>query len=84
VALAGAVALLLGAIFGQRTTVKETGKRISWSIFGFIAGMIIVVRSVEDTGLTTAFSTWLLPLFGHQRRRSNGRNGGRRTGNKPD
>jgi arsenical pump membrane protein len=64
VALAGAAALLLGAIFWQRITVKETGKRISWPIFGFIAGMIIVVRSVEDTGLTTAFGTWLLHLSG--------------------
>ncbi|HET9378201.1 MAG TPA: SLC13 family permease [Chthoniobacterales bacterium] len=85
VALAGAAALLLGAIFWQRTTVKETGKRISWSIFGFIAGMIIIVRSIEDTGLTTAFGSWLLHLSG-------GTSGGAvivgtvggRTGNKPD
>jgi Na+/H+ antiporter NhaD and related arsenite permeases len=64
VASAGAAALLLGAIFWRRTTVKETGKRISWSILGFIAGMIIVVRSIEDTGLTTAFGNWLLHLSG--------------------
>jgi arsenical pump membrane protein len=44
--------------------LRETGKRISWSIFGFIAGMSIVVRSIEVTGLTAAFGNWLLQVSG--------------------
>jgi arsenical pump membrane protein len=64
IALTGAVLLLLGALCWKRTTLCETGKRISWSIFGFIAGMVIVVRSIEDTGLTTMFGNWLLQLSG--------------------
>jgi arsenical pump membrane protein len=62
VSIAGAIALLFGAIYWRRTTYLETAKRISWSIFGFIAGMIIVVRAVEDTGITTKFGRWLLQL----------------------
>jgi arsenical pump membrane protein len=64
VAVGGALLLLLGAVGWKQTTIKETGKRISWSIFGFIAGMAIVVRAIEDTGLTAAFGHWLLQLSG--------------------
>ena len=64
VALSGGIVLLIGALYWKRTTLHETGKRISWSIFGFIAGMVIVVRSIEDTGLTAAFGSWLLKLSG--------------------
>ena len=64
VALSGGIVLLIGALGWKRTTLHETGKRISWSIFGFIAGMVIVVRSIEDTGLTAAFGSWLLKLSG--------------------
>lgn len=64
VALSGGIMLLIGALYWKRTTLHETGKRISWSIFGFIAGMVIVVRSIEDTGLTATFGSWLLKLSG--------------------
>jgi arsenical pump membrane protein len=64
VAVGGALVLLVGALCWKQTTVRETGKRISWSIFGFIAGMAIVVRSIEDTGLTAMFGHWLLQLSG--------------------
>ncbi|MBV9732912.1 MAG: arsenic transporter, partial [Verrucomicrobia bacterium] len=64
VAVGGAFLLLIGALGWKQTTLRETGKRISWSIFGFIAGMSIVVRSIEDTGLTTKFGHWLLDLSG--------------------
>ena len=43
---------------------RHCAKRISWSIFGFIAGMFIVVRAIEGTGLTTTFGKWLLQLSG--------------------
>ncbi len=64
VALGGAILLLVGALFWQRTTIKHTGQQISWSIFGFIAGMFIVVQAVEGTGLTTQFGQLLLHLSG--------------------
>jgi arsenical pump membrane protein len=64
VAAGGALLLLVGAVGWKQTTLRETGKRISWSIFGFIAGMAIVVRAIEDTGLTAAFGHWLLQLSG--------------------
>ena len=49
VAVAGALLLLAGALFWKRTTLVEAAKGISWSIFGFIAGMFIVVRAIENT-----------------------------------
>jgi arsenical pump membrane protein len=64
VAIGGALLLLAGALGWRRTTLGETGKRISWSIFGFIAGMSIVVRAIEDTGLTSMFGNWLLQVSG--------------------
>ncbi len=62
VALSGAVLLLIGAIGWKQITLRQTAKRISWSIFGFIAGMFIVVRAIEDTGLTARFGNWLAAL----------------------
>ncbi len=52
VALAGALLLLLGAMRWKQTTIRNIGTSISWPIFGFIAGMFIVVRAVEETNLT--------------------------------
>jgi arsenical pump membrane protein len=62
VAMAGALLLLGGAFYWRRTTLRQASKGISWSIFGFIAGMFIVVRAVERTGLTTKFGDLLLHL----------------------
>jgi arsenical pump membrane protein len=62
VAIAGALLLLCGALFWKRTTLLESGKSISWSIFGFIAGMFVVVRAIEDTGLTIKLGNLLLRL----------------------
>jgi arsenical pump membrane protein len=64
VALAGAVLLLTGALCWKRTTLLGTCKGISWSIFGFIAGMFVVVRAIEDTGLTVKLGNLLLHLSG--------------------
>jgi arsenical pump membrane protein len=64
VAVAGALALLVGALFWKQTTIAEAGKGISWPIFGFIAGMFVVVRAIEDTGLTTKFGRLLMHLSG--------------------
>ncbi|GER90262.1 arsenic transporter [Dictyobacter vulcani] len=64
VALGGALILLLGALAWKQITVPALGKQLSWSIFGFIAGMFIVVQSLESTGLTTQFGALLLHLSG--------------------
>jgi arsenical pump membrane protein len=64
VALGGAVLLLIGGLSWRRTSLRQVASRISWSIFGFIGGMFIVVRAIEDTGLTTMFGNWLLRLSG--------------------
>ena len=64
IALGGAMLLLIGAIYWKQLSLQETAKRVSWSIFGFIAGMFIVVRAIEDTGLTMMFGNWLLHLSG--------------------
>jgi arsenical pump membrane protein len=64
VALGGAFLLLIGALSWKQITFKALGGQISWSIFGFIAGMFIVVRAIEDTNLTTQFGLLLLHLSG--------------------
>jgi arsenical pump membrane protein len=64
VALGGAVLLLIGGLSWRRTSLRQVASRISWSIFGFIGGMFIVVRAIEDTGLTAMFGNWLLRLSG--------------------
>src|SRR2546430_6147734 len=60
VAMAGALVLLFGAWYWKQSTLQETGKQISWSIFGFIAGMFILVQALENTGLTEQFGQLLL------------------------
>jgi arsenical pump membrane protein len=64
VAIAGALLMLSGALYWKRTTLLDAGKGISWSIFGFIAGMFIVVRAIEDTGLTAKLGNLLLHFSG--------------------
>ena len=64
VAVGGALLLLIGAVYWKQTTIQQTGKQVSWSIFGFIAGMFIVVQAIENTGLTTQFGQLLLHLSG--------------------
>jgi arsenical pump membrane protein len=62
IAMAGALLLLGGALFWKRTTLLDTAKAISWPVFGFIAGMFVVVRAIEDTGLTAKLGNLLLHL----------------------
>ncbi len=64
VALGGALMLLIGGLLWKQITFPDVGKQVSWSIFGFIAGMFIVVRAVESTNLTTDFGHLLLHLSG--------------------
>jgi arsenical pump membrane protein len=60
VALAGAGVLLLGATAFGQLQWRRTAQDISWSIFAFIGGMFILVRAVEDAGLTAAFGRLVL------------------------
>ncbi len=64
VALSGAGMLLLGARYFHRLDVNKLRREISWSLFVFIGGMFIVVRAVENLGLTAAFGNRLLQLAG--------------------
>ncbi len=64
VALGGALVLLIGALLWKQMAFKDWGKQISWSIFGFIGGMFIVVRAVENTHLTAQFGQLLIHLSG--------------------
>ena len=64
VALGGAFILLIGALLLKQITLKDLSRQISWSIFGFIGGMFIVVRAVENTNLTTQFGHLLIYLSG--------------------
>jgi arsenical pump membrane protein len=64
IAMGGALALLVGAFYWKQTTLPEIGKQISWSIFGFIAGMFLLVQALENTGLTAQFGQLLLRLSG--------------------
>ncbi len=65
VALGGALALLAGARFYGAWTPHHWAREIAWPIFGFIAGMLVVVRGVEQIGLTAAFGQALLSLAGN-------------------
>ena len=67
IAMGGAALLLIGGLSWKRTSLNQVAGRISWSIFGFIGGMFIVVRAIEDTGLTTMFGNWLIHLSGGTR-----------------
>ncbi|GCE08655.1 SLC13 family permease [Dictyobacter aurantiacus] len=65
VTLGGALLLLIGALGWKQITIPKLGQQLSWSIFGFIAGMFIVVQALENTGLTTQFGQLLLHLSGN-------------------
>ena len=84
IAVSGAFLLPIGALSWRRTSLRETASRISWAIFGFIAGMFIVVRAIEDTGLTTMFGNWLIHLFRrHKLWCGDDRDGWSSSGNEP-
>ena len=64
VALSGALLLFVGALSYRQVHLQQLNDHISWSIFGFIAGMFIVVQAVEETGLTGRFGQFLVQLSG--------------------
>ncbi len=64
VAIGGAALLLLGALHWKQVQWKALGREMSWSIFGFIAGMFIVVQGMENIGLTRRFAQVLTSAAG--------------------
>jgi arsenical pump membrane protein len=62
VALSGSGLLLAGAAWNHRLDTRRLGREISWPLFAFITGMFIVVRAVENLGLTAAFGQGLMEL----------------------
>jgi len=64
VAIGGAALLLLGALRWKQVQWKALGKELSWSIFGFIAGMFVVVQGVESIGLTQHAAQLLTSVAG--------------------
>jgi arsenical pump membrane protein len=67
IALGGGTLLFVGATYYRCLDMAKLGKDISWSLFAFITGMFIIVRAVENLGLTTAFGGWLTALAGDSR-----------------
>jgi len=66
VAVGGALALFIGGLARGATSPQRTARMISWPIFGFIAGMLLLVRAVEDAGIAQAFGHALLAAGGAQ------------------
>ena len=64
VALGGAVFLLAGAIRYRVMDLRHLRGEISWSLFAFITGMFLVVRGVENAGITAALGNAFLSLAG--------------------
>ena len=64
VAVAGALALFIGGAAYGATDPRKLARAISWPIFGFIAGMVLVVRAVENAGIVSAFGNALLRASG--------------------
>jgi arsenical pump membrane protein len=62
VALGGACALAAGAFVFRQWAWSQLRREIAWSIFIFITGLFILVRGVEDLGLTAAFGQALVGL----------------------
>ena len=66
VALGGSAWLVAGSLFWKRAQWSKLGKEISWPIFAFIAGMLVIVQGVENLGLTSGFGRWLSAISGGQ------------------
>ena len=64
VALGGAVLMLIATVLLRHVSFLVIARRISWSIFLFIGGMFLVVRAVENLGVTAAFGNALLRVAG--------------------
>lgn len=66
VALGGSVWLLVGSLWARHVKWGKLASEISWPIFGFIGGMLVIVQGVENLGLTAGLGRWLVGLSGGQ------------------
>lgn len=64
IALAGSAWLLAGGLLARRVVWNKLAREISWPIFGFIAGMLLLVQGVDNLCLTAGFGRWLVGLSG--------------------
>ena len=64
ISLAGSVLLLVGALRHHCLDWNKLRREISWSLFIFIGGMFLVVRAIENLGLTEAFGKAILDFAG--------------------
>ncbi len=64
VALGGCGVLLGGARWNGGLDWKRLGREVSWPLFAFVAGMFLLVRGVENVGVTTQVGHWLLAIAG--------------------
>lgn len=64
VSIGGSMWLLAGGVVARRVVWSKLSKEISWPIFGFIAGMLVLVQGIENLGLTEGFGRWLVSLSG--------------------
>jgi arsenical pump membrane protein len=67
VALAGAAAMGMVLARAGKLALARLAGEIGWPVFGFIAGMLIVVQALQDSGVTAALARDLLSL-GHTSR----------------
>jgi arsenical pump membrane protein len=64
VAIAGAIVLIAAARLRHDLHLTELAQIISWPIFGFLAGMLVVIRGLTNVGAIAAFGHALLQLGG--------------------
>jgi arsenical pump membrane protein len=65
VALGGSGLLVLGAVRYHCLDWRKLKHEISWSLFIFISGMFLLVKSIENLGLTAALGNGLLRVAGN-------------------
>ncbi|MBV9792044.1 MAG: arsenic transporter [Chloroflexi bacterium] len=60
VALTGGAVMLVGALIMRQLAWSRLAHDISWPIFAFVGGMFIVIRAIENVGLTAALGRLVL------------------------
>jgi arsenical pump membrane protein len=70
IALSAAALLLAGSAYFRALNFTKLRKGISWSLFVFVTGMFLMIKAVENLGLTAAFGNALLHLSGNSPFRS--------------
>lgn len=64
VAAAGAAALTITAAASRRLDSRALASAVSWPLFPFVAGMLVLVKAMEGLGLTTALGSAIASVSG--------------------